>query len=120
MNEGEILRMNLSDYRPLAIIPNGGILVWNVSYIGETEKTIDPLSENDIQWHITDSGLRENSNIGSVVLSSFTSENYDASKTVAENVESRQKYVYSPGGMVPFNIIFEAGENYLMVYAKRI
>lgn len=120
MNEGEILRMNLSDYRPLAIIPNGGVLVWNPSYIGETEKITETPAADDVKWYMTSGGLREGSESGTPLLENLTDSTFDSTKSVAENIAARSKYVYSPGGMVPYSIVFEAGENYLMVYTKKI
>ena len=120
MNEGEILRMNLSDYRPLAIIPNGGVLVWNPSYIGETEKITEAPAADDVKWYMTSDGLREGSESGTPLLESLTDSTFDSTKSVAENIAARPKYVYSPGGMVPYNIVFETGERYFMVYAKKI
>lgn len=121
LNDGEILRMNLSDYRPLAIIPNnGGVLIWNPAYTGETEKTTEPPADNDKKWYIDFGELREDSQTGTTVLDRLTNATIDCSKSVAENIAARPKYVYSPGGMMPYNIVFETGERYFMVYAKKI
>ena len=121
LNDGEILRMNLSDYRPLAIIPNnGGVLIWNPAYTGETEKTTEPPADDDKKWYIDFGELREDSENGTTLLERLTGSTIDCSKSVAENLAARPKYVYSPGGMMPYNIVFETGEHYFMVYAKKI
>lgn len=128
MKSGDTLRLNLSDYRPLAIKAdgNGGTFLWNPDYMGETKKVVDSedegKSDNDKKWIISDKKLWEDAteNGGKTVLTELTKDDYDITKTVKENIEARKRYVYKPGGIVPYNLVFEAGEDYLMVYAKKV
>ncbi len=124
LNEGETLKMNLSDYRALAVVPNGGTLLWNAAYAGETEKTTETTAASgDVKWRIKDGKLYENGSAdgtdGTAVLEKLTDADYDAHRSVGENIEKRGRHTYSPGGTVPYDVVFEAGDSYLTVYARK-
>jgi len=145
MNEGETLVLNLSDYREVAIknlveppdVIVGGngdtfektfVLVVDVSRIEETKKetgysgpgvrfTVKTLFEKrSNSWFYKDSFIVKD---GVTVLDKLSSREFDPSKTIAEIISERTRYIHLTNEGAPFNVVFEAGENNLLIYAEK-
>lgn len=145
MKDGEILAMNLSDYRPVSIkeettppaassgntgdvVEKTFTLAWDPSYIGETEKVTEytgsafivsvSYTKSITEWFKSIGVLKYN---GSTVLNQIIlkEEDFDSDKTIEENISSRPRYIFETGDSIPFDVVFEAGEEILLVYARR-
>lgn len=145
MNEGEILMMNLSDYRAIAIKDNIGTpgssegsgtvektftLVWDRSYTEKTGKVNAytgsgslfhvnvkfSRSADSSSWEYGSSELKFGS---TVVLPNLNSADFDPAKSIAENITGRKKYTLETDEGVPYNVVFETGENNLLIYAEK-
>ena len=116
MRSGEILMMNLADYRPIAIACVSGpfTLAWDPSGREETGKVA---SHSGIAFTVTAS--RELEKDGQVVLDRLYSRNYDPGLSIMENIAARPRYVFHTAEALPYDVVFETGENNLLIYAKR-
>lgn len=145
MNEGETLVMNLSSYREIAIkntvdFPdivlgsNGDIeektftLVVDTLNTDETQKNpsytgngtrfsvVTRFEKRQNSWHYYDTLLKQNN---TTVLNRFSSRGFDPEKTIEENILSRARYVFQTNEGIPYNVVFETGENNLLIYAEK-
>ena len=145
MSDGEILVMNLSDYREVAIknnidTPDNVIglngdtmtrsftIVWDQGrtestakvndYIGDgvSFKVTNKYTKSQNVWNLDSSSLYRGNEI---ILTQLFSRTFDSRKTLAENIAARPRYTHSTNEGTPFNVVFETGENNLLIFAEK-
>ena len=145
MNDGEILVMNLSDYREVAIknnidTPDNVIglngdtmtrsftIVWDQGRTESTAKVNDyagdgvffkvtnKYTKSQNVWNLDSSSLYRGNEI---ILTQLFSRTFDSRKTLAENIAARPRYTHSTNEGTPFNVVFETGENNLLIFAEK-
>ena len=145
MNAGEILVLNLSDYREVAIknnidAPDNVIglngdtmtrsftIAWDQGRTEATEKVNDYLG-NGIRFNVINKYTKSKNvwNLDSsslylgdeIVLTQLFSRLFDSRKTLSENIAARPRYTYFTNEGTPFNVVFETGENNLLIFAEK-
>lgn len=145
MNEGEKLLMNLADYRRIAIKSmiaspdttygfNGDVfekdfeLIFDASTSDPTSKVgeysgagavfhvYNKFQKIDYKWNLIEEGIKLN---GTKILNKLSSRDFDPDKSIQENIEARQRYIHLTNEGTPFNVVFEVGENNLLIYAEK-